>query len=156
MATRKCKNTGKIIKVFFKVDNADYNKIRKYKWGISPDGYIRATISPYDRIYIHNFLLNHKGIDHINNNPLDNRRCNLRKATPSQNIANSNKRAGCTSRYKGVRYDGSGKRIKRWMAQYEYKNKSHTIGRYNTELEAKEAYNYVAKKVWGEFAKINK
>lgn len=41
-------------------------------------------------------------IDHIDHETLDNRHCNLRIVTSSQNSMNSKKRKGCSSRFKGV------------------------------------------------------
>jgi hypothetical protein len=49
-------------------------------------------------------------IDHINGDRVDNRFCNLREATASENRWNSRKRVNNTSGYKGVSWD-SAKRL---------------------------------------------
>lgn len=46
------------------------------------------------------------GIDHEDLNAQDNSWTNLRKADQPQNLANTRKREGCTSKYKGVRCAG--------------------------------------------------
>jgi hypothetical protein len=50
-------------------------------------------------------------VDHIiPEEKLDNRKCNLRVATNSQQARNKVKRKGCTSKYIGVYYDKKGNR----------------------------------------------
>jgi hypothetical protein len=44
-------------------------------------------------------------IDHINSNPLDNRRINLRYSDAKKNAQNKSKKEGATSNYFGVSYD---------------------------------------------------
>lgn len=154
LATLKKRN-GEVIHKYFLIDNVDNEFVKKYKWSIHSSGYIRATING-KRQYLHDALLGCKNIDHINNNKADNRRSNLRLATPGQNIANTKKQQNTSSQYKGVRFDKSGKRKKRWMAAYEHNNKSHTIGRYHTEIQAAQAYNVKALEIWGDYAKLNR
>jgi hypothetical protein len=53
--------------------------------------------------------------DHINHNSLDNRKANLRPATPTQSNRNRRKFSGSSnSKYKGVYWK---KHIKKWVAQ---------------------------------------
>jgi hypothetical protein len=96
-----------------------------------------------------------KVIDHINRNPLDNHKSNLRICSQRQNVVNSKKKEGCVSKYKGVSWDISMKRKKRWYAACEYNNKQIKIGRFATEIEAALAYNKKAKELWGEYVTIN-
>jgi hypothetical protein len=73
-------------------------------------------------------------IDHINENPLDNRRCNLRIVTQAENTQNSDSRSlGSSSGYRGVTYR---KDNGLWAAQAQInKVKSH-LGMYRTKEEA--------------------
>jgi hypothetical protein len=87
-------------------------------------------------------------IDHINGIRNDNRFCNLREATQSQNGANTLSRSN-SSGYKGVT-----KTRKKWVARISLNNKRMTIGRYNTPEEAHAAYVAKAKELFGEYAKV--
>jgi hypothetical protein len=68
-------------------------------------------------------------IDHKNGNPSDNRWCNLREATHSQNCQNTP--------HRGVSWH---KHYKKWGARSWCNGKSNHIGWYETEVEALEAY----------------
>lgn len=117
---------------YFKVSiDKKYYKVHRIVWqmlyGNLPDNYV---------------------IDHINGDGQDNRLCNLRLATLQENQRNSVKSKPSTSKYKGVNYD---KERGKWKAEFRYNNKSYFIGRFNTEEDAKEAYDAVAKVAFGEF-----
>jgi hypothetical protein len=88
-------------------------------------------------------------VDHINGNGLDNRRCNLRPATRSQNNMNRAKRRG-VSKFKGV----SPKRGK-WRAYLKTGKKQHNLGVFESEYDAARAYDVKAKEMFGEFARVN-
>lgn len=90
-------------------------------------------------------------IDHINCDPLDNRRSNLRLATRAQNARNRNRASG-RSRFKGVHKGEGG----RWSAQISVNGKNRRAGCYLTEEEAAQAYDAAALELHGEFARTNK
>ena len=92
-------------------------------------------------------------VDHINGNGLDNRRCNLRIATNSENAANrKNLPQNKTSRYRGVTWHrGVGK----WQAAIKVHGKNHYLGVFPSDVDAAIAYNRAAKVHFGEFAVIN-
>lgn len=90
-------------------------------------------------------------VDHINHNGLDNRRANLRIASPSQNSWNTRPRGG-TSRFKGVRLDH---RRNVWTAQIGFQKKQIFIGVFKNEIDAAKAYNLKAVELFGERAYAN-
>lgn len=112
--------------------------------------YVRIYIKG-SRGYLHRLLLNapkNMLVDHINGDTLDNRICNLRLATPSQNMGNSKSMRG-TSKYKGVHWS---KKERKWVAGI--KNGVH-LGYFNDENEAALAYNKAALEHFGEFSRLN-
>lgn len=93
-------------------------------------------------------LLKDELTDHINGNGLDNRRCNLRLASASQNQANSKTPRSNTSGIKGVWYD---RKRKKWIAQIKHNYRNIVIGRYDTKEEARLAREAKARELQGEF-----
>jgi hypothetical protein len=64
-------------------------------------------------------------VDHINQDRLDNRICNLRIANKSINSMNSKIRSDNTSGYRGVTWHSN---VKKWMAQVTKNGKHHYLG----------------------------
>jgi len=89
--------------------------------------------------------------DHINGDKLDNRWCNLRNATRTQNSFNSGKRSSNTSGYKGVVLN---KKSGRWHSKIKINKKWIWLGTFNSALEASDAYEKAAKAHHGEFYSI--
>ena len=101
-------------------------------------------------------------VDHKNHNTLDNRRCNLRVCTHTQNHRNNNglsTRKG--SKYKGVTFFDRVKYFplkpigKQWRAYTRINGKRVWFGYYQTEEEAARAYNENALRLFGEYACLN-
>lgn len=139
------------------IDEDNYDRVSQFNWSIkNVDGYVgRATECGSVTILLHRFILNapdDKQVDHINNNPLDNRKENLRLCDQTQNNMNARKRIRASSRYKGVTFDRVNNK---WRAQISINKKAKNLGRFNTEKEAALEYNRVAFQVYGEFAKLN-
>ncbi|GJH22444.1 hypothetical protein CBA19CS22_37900 [Caballeronia novacaledonica] len=88
-------------------------------------------------------------VDHIDKNPLNNARSNLRVATYAENMWNRGKQSNNTSGYKGVLWI---ERIKRWSARISANGKRYYLGHYKTAEEAHEAYKAAAERLHGEFA----
>ena len=124
----------------------------------SPDckGYLRITVN--GRMYLSHrlaFLYVHGDmppqIDHINGDPSDNRIANLRAATGSQNLANRGPTKRNTSGFKGVCWL---KQKKKWKAQIQINRKYIYIGLFSSAEDAYAAYCEIAKRHFGDFAKV--
>jgi hypothetical protein len=88
-------------------------------------------------------------IDHINNNPADNRFCNLREATPRQNSANQGIRKRNLAGYKGVI-----KHRLKWKAQFTHNYQTIYLGLFDTPEQAHAAYSEAAQQLNGQFARV--
>jgi len=87
-------------------------------------------------------------IDHVNGDPSDNRLCNLREATPSQNHANERMARTNKAGRKGVAPHRN-----KFVAQLGIGGHRKYLGIYATPDEAAEAYASAAKAHFGEFAR---
>jgi hypothetical protein len=84
-------------------------------------------------------------IDHINNDPMDDRWENLREASRVQNLANTRARSGL----KGACWVSA---KNKWKAQIRRDGKNRHLGYFDTPEEANAAYRDAALKAHGEFA----
>lgn len=147
-----------------KISPEDAAKVLLHKWSFTRGGhrssgtYVRAidrSCKPPKQIKLHRYLLdapNGMQVDHINGDPLDNRRENLRVATPSQNQANWRKKSPATSAYKGVSWH---KGARKWRATININGKQVHLGFYGEEEAAALAYDTAAERAYGEFACLN-
>lgn len=152
------------------VDEADYPELSRYVWCLRQHTsylryayrYARKPDGKYARIKMHNQIMQPpKGfsIDHVNGDTLDNRRSNLRLATPRQQAQNTRKRNSGSSNYKGVTLSGliHGKYTPTtpWRARIRVNGKILNLGFYPTEEAAARAYDKAAIKHFGKFASPN-
>lgn len=91
------------------------------------------------------------GIDHVNGDRSDNRIENLRLATAAQNGMNSRRPSGNTSGHKGVCYY---KARDSWISYITANGKRHHLGYFKSKRAAIEAYSDAAKRLHGQFARI--
>ncbi len=97
-------------------------------------------------------------IDHADNNPLNNRRSNLRLASSSQNSANRRRSSNNTSGMRGVHWNknwrGEGTSGK-WVAEIEVLGKRVTVGASSNIHHAAALYDCAVLLFWGEFSVTN-
>lgn len=137
------------------VDEADYADLSRYKWSNS-NGYAsrRARYRGSRKtVLMHRVVIGAEPgtvVDHINRNPLDNRRANLRIVSCSE--SNMNQRAASHRRH-GIRFKGVYKN--RSGSTYSAKLRGQHIGNFRTERAAAEAYNAAALAMFGDLVFLN-
>jgi hypothetical protein len=145
------------------VDDDIYEYLNQWKWyasKLSGKFYARRSVRINKKyagyLLMHRFIMNPDiglVVDHQNGNTLDNRKCNIRICTYSENRMNSVKTIYNKSGYKGVHWHKLGKK---WVSTIEINKTKHYLGLFCEIKEAAKAYNNAAIKFHGEFAKLNK
>lgn len=154
--------TNDIVKVklsnrnkYFTCDSCDWETAKNYCWTLHHTGYPYTTIeSKY--ITFHDYIFNNTDdtlqVDHIDINPLNNCRYNLRLVTRSQNMMNRNIFKNNTSGCTGVHYDN---KREKWIARIGINNKRIILGAFNNIEDAIIARKNAEVKYFGEFRRIN-
>lgn len=143
-------NTG----LEFYFDKADYNQIKDICWNSIVDHTGYTLLVGYDTVMGKRVKFTHVigcvGYDHINQNPLDCRRENLRKCTPAENARNRKKQKSNTSGIIGVNWD---KKRQKWMARINDRVGHRVcLGLFEDKKEAICARLQAEVKYYGEFA----
>jgi hypothetical protein len=103
------------------VDATDHDRLVAFKWHMDARGYVRR----YENskvVRLHREVLGEAPFhgaepDHINRDPLDNTRANLRWVSHAQNVQNKGVYRNSKSGVRGVWWDAS---INRWRAQVQH------------------------------------
>jgi len=134
------------------IDKEDYRKIKKYKWCLSPQGYVVTWDGKRLHRLINNTFYNYD-TDHIDNNKLNNRKENLRVCTKLENSRNVGLSSNNSSGFKGVWWENGNKK---WRALINANGMAIHLGCFANKNDAARAYNCAAIKYHGEFAKLNR
>ncbi len=129
----KFRNTDRVMMC----DAEDWNNQKHITWFID-GGYVKAR-NKGKSLKFHRVIMNPPSkmeVDHINHNPLDNRRSNLRIVTHAVNMANRGRQTNNKSGINGVYWN---ERAKRHYAQINVNGKRKSLGSYETFEEAKAA-----------------
>lgn len=133
------------------IDAEDLWILSDHNWRIDKYGYVRCGHSNL----LHRMILNPgrgRVVDHINGNPSDCRKANLRIGSQRQNSYNTRLGKNNRSGYKGVSWD---KYRKKYAACICVDGKTKHLGRFESKEEAADAYDRAASFYFGEFALLN-
>lgn len=128
-----------------KIDKDDYKNIYcKDKWYITNEYVKNSRIGQLHRLIMK--CPDDKEVDHINRDKLDNRKCNLRIVTSSENAQNRTKKPNSSSKFNNVAYINADNRLKKWLCKI-VANKTRIYHMYFKEEEdaalAFDIYKYV-------------
>lgn len=138
------------------IDDEDWEKVNKYVWHVSyhHNGKIK-TVSTNEKgtqLKLHKFLTGYTLTDHIDGNPLNNQKENLRECTQQKNTWNAALSKRNKTGFKGVYWEES---RKKYQAYIKIGDKKKHLGRYVNASDAARAYNKAAIENFGEFARLN-
>ena len=148
---------------FVLVDEAKYDLLSQYNWVAVKQRsdladttyYAKRTDYSGDKrksVWMHRFILNAPPgylVDHINGNGLDNRSHNLRLATHGQNSTNSRRKN--STGFRGVTRLADDL----YIAKLSLDRKIYYAGRHKTAESAALAYDKMARRLQGQFARLN-
>jgi hypothetical protein len=135
------------------------------KFGKNKQGYLQKNLPIAEKTYVklgkhrivyclaNGVLSEDLEIDHIDCDKLNNHPSNLRLVSRSHNMANIKKTdKPCSTQYKGVTFDKCNNSYKAYI---RVNNKNKTIGYFHNIDSAARAYDDMARKVFGIYARTN-
>jgi hypothetical protein len=152
------------------VDDEDYHWLVRFKWcaGVRFQGGKKTVIARraasrsevsgtrFIEILMHRLIMGEPEglqVDHCNGDTLDNRKENLRLATPTQNMVNQRLRSDNATSYKGVSADRRRGGFNAFVTTPNHNTKN--LGHFKTAEEAALAYDEAARALHGTFARYN-
>jgi hypothetical protein len=117
------------------IDIDDVPKVMNIRW-LNNKGYAETAKNVYIQRLVLDAIGNPLDIDHINHDPLNNRKNNLRLCTRSHNILNQRPGIRSKTGVLGVNYD---KKRKHWIANITLSGHRHYLGQFSTMDEAVQA-----------------
>lgn len=137
----------------FYFDKEDFELICNYRW-YKTKGYIKSTDnSSGASIAMHRLVLKNLSesdvVDHINRNPLDNRKQNLRICSQADNAKNRGTYKNNCSGHAGVFFD---KKSNKWIAYINCDKKRRRLGSYESIEDAIRVREEAEKNYFKEYA----
>lgn len=136
------------------VDDEDFDFLMQWHWCTTHYGYACRS-SVHGETMMHRLIMKSpKGFDtdHIDGNPLNNQKSNLRICSHRDNIRWASGQRNSSSRFKGVTFD---KQTNKWRASIKIDGKYIGIMRCDSEEDAARAYDAKAHELFGNFARLN-
>lgn len=120
------------------VDDEDYERASARTWHRTAPGYAARSYKGGRKEYLHRFILGLETgdgivVDHIDADPLNNTRANLRVGDHGVNGQNRRAMTGCKSRHRGVAWHEA---RQRWRVTVRVDGRNRSFGEYVDELEA--------------------
>lgn len=138
------------------IDDEDVPLVSAHEWYVTKAGYAKAYAGNRRHVFMHRLILGLRKREdqagHINGNRLDNRRSNLRITTQKYNTWNMKTKKNNRVGFKGV--------VKtpvknRWAASITAHGTAHFLGTFASPEDAARAYDIAARKLFGDFARLN-
>lgn len=137
---------GNLLAEYALVDVADFSRLAQFIWRLDSDGYAFRRAKRPDGVHYRHPLasevmqLENGGadrlVDHIDLEPLNCRRGNLRVVTRLLNAQNRASHRGSTSRFRNVSWNS---KTSKWHASVYSRGQCYWIGVFDDELEAAQA-----------------
>ena len=142
-----------------KIDRETYDRLERdgyLRWNaqwVHNKYYASKNISPKGKLYLHRYVMNAQPgivVDHIDRDPLNNTKENLRLCYHRDNCRN---RGGT----KATGFKGTGKWAKgnSWVAQIQFAGEHVVLGSFEREEDAAKMYDFAAIILFGEYALTN-
>ena len=142
------------------LDDVDCDLLLRHRWCRRPDGYVQRSRLGEDKrnhtFYLHRDvmanilgrpLLRGESVDHLDGNPSNNCRSNLRVTTHRLNVTRRTAlQTNNTSGYRGVSWD---KRSQAWEAYVKFKGVKRHLGFFSTKEEGHAVYVKAASQLFG-------
>jgi len=147
-------------KAFAIIDADDAERVLAIKWCfnrvMNGKQYVHYRTKKSDgnkMLKLHRFIMDVSDrsmcVDHINGDPLDNRKCNLRVCKQGENMRNYRNAWGKEG-VRGVMETKTGK----YRSRIRYNNKLYHIGIFDTQHDASVAYAFASSLLHGEFGSL--
>lgn len=138
------------------IDAVDGEIVVPYRWHafrVHRTWYAATSVNGR-HLYMHRLILGNPSerVDHRDGDGLNNRRANLRTCSHAQNMANARLPERNQSGFRGVNWfprDGV------WVARIKFERRNRYLGRFDDPIEAALVYDDAARRLFGEFARLN-
>lgn len=138
------------------IDDEDWHRCKDLKWRLLTKGYVGYTLPGEQKsITLHNFIMNTApgaNVDHIDRDPRNNCRSNLRLSSNSEQGQNRGLFRNNKTGYKGVSFK---QRTKKYVAQIRRDYKVIWLGEFRNSVDAARCYDEAAIRIYGPTAFVN-
>lgn len=142
-----------------KVDDDMFDELSMYRWFLYRGEPVRAIYIPERKNSVYRGMSkdvlgipSSERVKYLDRDKLNQQSDNLQLTTHQQQIMAQRRSKNNTTGYKGVHYRSE---LERFEAYVHWEGKKVNLGYFQNVLDAAEAYNNMASKLFGEDAKLN-